>query len=81
MFAGIDELRTVHPSIVRLHMSALDLPVFNYQGIALATIISEDCRTLECEVEVFSEFTGWVTEEADLELKVSLVRLTPLVDS
>ncbi len=62
-------------------MSALDLPVFDYQGIALATIVPEDCGTLESEVEVFSKLTGWVTEEADLELKVSLPRSTPLRDS
>lgn len=71
-------MRTVHSSIVRLHVSALDLPVFDYQGITLATIVPEDCGTLESEVEVFGELTGWVTEEADLELKVSSARSTPL---
>ena len=55
-------------------MSALDLPVLDYQSITLATIVSEDCGTLECEVEVFGELTGRVTKEADLELKVSLAR-------
>ena len=59
-------------------MSALDLPVFDYQGITLATIVPEDCGTLESEIEVFGELTGWVTEEADLELKVSSARSTPL---
>ena len=59
-------------------MSALDLPVFDYQGITLATVIPEDCRTVESEVEVFGELTGWVTEEADLEIEVSLARSTPL---
>ena len=74
-------MRTVYPSIVRLHVSALDLPVFDYQSITLATIVSEDCGTLECEVEVFGKLTGWVTKEADLELKVSLAISTPLVDN
>ena len=71
-------MRTVHSSIVRLHVSALDLPVFDYQGITLATIVPEDCGTLKSEVEVFGELTGWVTEEADLESKVSSARSTPL---
>ena len=55
-------------------MSALDLPVFDYQGITLATIVPKDCGALESEVEVFGELTGWVTEEANLELKFSLAR-------
>ena len=62
-------------------MSALDLPVFDYQGITLATIIPEDCRTVEGEVEVFGELTGWVTEEADLELKFRMAHSTSLRDS
>ena len=62
-------------------MSALDLPIFHYQGVTLATIVPEDCGTLESEVEVFGELTGWVTEEADLGLKVSFGRSTPLHDS
>ena len=70
-------MRTVHSSIVRLHVSALDLPVFDYQGITLATIVPEDCRALESEVEVFGELTGWVTEEADLELKFRLACSPP----
>ena len=74
-------MRTVHPSIVRLHVGALDLPIFDYQGITLATIVPEDCGALESEVEVFGELTGWVTKEADLELRVSLARSTPLRDS
>ena len=61
-------------------MSALDLPVFDYQGVALATVVPEDCGTLECEVEVFGELTGWVTEETDLELEVSSSHSTRLVD-
>ena len=73
-------MRTIHPSIVRLHVSALDLPVFDYQGVALATVVPEDCGTLKSEVEVFGEFAGWVTKEADLELKVSLACSMPLGD-
>ena len=74
-------MRTVHPSIVRLHVSTLDLPVFDYQGIPLATIVPEDCGTLESEVEVFGELTGWITEEADLKSKVSSARSIPLRDN
>ena len=74
-------MRTVDPSIVRLHVSALNLPIFDYQGITLATIVPEDCGTLESEVEIFGELTGWVTKEADLESKISLARPTLLRDS
>lgn len=74
-------MRTVHSSIVRLHVSALDFPVFDHQGITLATVVSEDCGTLESELEVFGELTGWVTEEPDLELIVSLARSMTLRDS
>ena len=62
-------------------MSALDLPVFDHQSITLATIVPKYCGALECEVEVFGELTGWVTEETDLELIVSLARSMPLRDS
>ena len=63
-----EELHTLNPSIIWLHMSALNLTILDYQGVALATVVSKDCRTVEGEVEVFSELTRWVTKEADLGL-------------
>ena len=60
------EQLTVHSGVVRLHVSALDLAIFNHQCITLATVLAEDGSALEGEVKVFVELTGWITQETDL---------------
>lgn len=55
---------TVNARIVRLDVHARDLAVVHGQGIALATVVAEDGRTIKGEVKFLGEGTRGVAEEA-----------------
>lgn len=59
-------MHTVNRGVVRLDVSRLDLAIFNDEGVALATVVAEDRRAIEGEVEILGESTRWVCQEADL---------------
>ncbi len=54
-------------------MSFFDLSIFDHKSISLASISSENGGAIESEVQSFSEFTAWVTEESDLRMRAMLV--------
>lgn len=68
---------TGHARVVSLNMSLLDLTVLNNKGITLAARSTEDCCTVEVEVQSFGESTVGVGKETDATLAVWIECLTP----
>lgn len=52
-------------------MGALNFAILNHQCVTLATILTEDSSTIESEVEILGECTGWITEKADLYIRMN----------
>ena len=57
---------TIDSGIVGLDVGTFDFAILSHQSVTLATVLTEHSGTLEREVEVLGELTGWIAEEADL---------------
>ena len=73
----ICEEHTVHTSVIRLDMSTLDFTILNHKSITLGAVLTKDGGAIEREVELFGEFTRWVSQEADACLPSGIESLSP----
>ena len=57
---------TVHTSVIGLHMSGLDLAVFNDQGVTLRAVLTKYRSALESKVKVLGKLARGIGKETNL---------------
>ena len=60
-------LTLLNTSVVWLDELLSDLSAINKECVTLRTLVTEDSGTIECEIQLLSELSLWICDEAELE--------------